>query len=215
MKLEQATFIPTGERAPGFALRKVAEGKPDLVAMPIGAWLFNTPFVWLRVQRFFGQRAGRWFRGVEQAVDGATYERGRVRAWVNRALRGTAHRILGGEPITTWEESAACFEETFKLLAREEEVDLAAVPYPQRRNIYSDPKQVETRHLFMDAVRASAEARRYQWVGTDEAYKGEAVSGDMQADGLHVSRERHEVLGELVAGVYLESLRKREGAAGE
>ena len=91
VELEHTTFIPTGERAAGIALRRVKEHQPDVVVVPVAAYVFNAPFVWLRVQRIFGKRAGHWFRNIEQVVDSSTYEKGGLRS--NPTERGSGgHR---------------------------------------------------------------------------------------------------------------------------
>ena len=213
--MDHATFIPTGERAPDIAAKRVAEHQPDLVLLPVGAWAFTTTFVWLRVQRLFGERAGRWFRDMEQAVDGATYEKGSLRGRLNRFLRAAAHRLIGAEAITTRAESTGVYVETINRLAREEALELIAVPYARRRAVYNDPRQARERQLFMDAVRATVEARHFLWLDPEEVVPGGSDAAvAIQSDDLHTTTVAAKATGELVAERYLSWSAERQRAEG-
>ena len=100
IELEHTMFYPTGDGAPDIAEKRVADAEPDLVIVPVGAWPFSVKFVWLRVECRFGKRTGRWFLGAEDAINGATYERGSLRQATNRALRWTVGKeAIGGRAL--------------------------------------------------------------------------------------------------------------------
>ena len=194
------TFIATGERAASIALERVKEHEPDIVLMPVGGYVFNTRFVWLRVQRLFGRRAGRWFRTAEVKVDAATYERGSVRGRLNDLARRLTHRLIGGEPITTRQESAAVFAETFQQLAQVENVQVVAVGYPRTRTLFDDPKDRREAELYLGAVRDSAEQRHFLFVDSDLAFRDHPdPHGTLQADDLHGTFEYHDAMAEHLA----------------
>ena len=203
VETKHSTFVPTGERAPGIAAARVEEHHPDVVVVPVGNYVFSAPFVWLRVQRLFGRRAGRWFRGIEQRVESVTYEKGNFRQRVNSGLRALAQKVIGAEPITTAEESAACYEETFRRLAQTEDIQVVVVTHGGRRQIYKDPEKAAQRTRYMAAVRASAEQHRFLFVQTAAAFAGDLGTGEsIQSDGLHGNVSYQSVMGEFVADAY-------------
>lgn len=215
IEIEQKIFVATGEKAAGIAAIAVAEHEPDLVVLTVGNYVFTAPFVWLRVRRLFGRRVGYWFRDIEQSINSATYEKGRVRQRVNRALRAVAHRVIGAETITTREESARTLDETFQQLARAEDVQVVVVADPGIRKIFRDPRQEERRKFYNVDVKASAEARHFLFVDTTPAFVDkEDGTRFIQSDGLHGTYGYQAIMGEYAASAYLRHVQESSRPTG-
>lgn len=209
--LEHTFFLPTGDRAAHIAGRRVREGRPDVVIIPVGAWLFTAEFVWLRIQRLFGKRAGRWARGIEEAFHGATYERGRVRQATNRALRWTAHKVIGGDTRTTQEETTGVFAETLRTIAREEGVEVVVVPGTGLGNMFQDQVVGQARARYMDDVHGIVDEHHFQWVDPASSVTADLSGGDtgIETDQLHNSLQAQYLIGEYVAAAYLENAKRK------
>ena len=201
---EQSAFVPTGSRAPEIAAKSVADSEPDLVIVPVSNYVFSAKFVWVRIQRLLGRRAGRWFRGIEQSFNDQTYDKGRLRHRLNMTLRKVAHRLVGAEALTTSKECAKTYADTFQRLAQAEDVEVVVVSHGGRRSVYRDPELLRERTLHLEEVRASAEAHHLLFVNTSSVSGQPVGSGDgVQADGLHVTAEYQRAMGEFVAEAYL------------
>ncbi len=194
------TFIPTGERAAGIAARRVEEHKPDLVVVPVGIFPYLLGFVWLKVERLFGQRAGHWFQLLEETVNDTTYGKGTIRRRFNTGLRMVARAVIGTDSLTTREESARVMVETFRELAKAEDLEVAALPYGHGRGSPPGTRDETERDLYYSEVRAAAGERHFLWIDTvaDLAAYAKAHHLD-QSDGVHGTVETHTFMGEAVA----------------
>lgn len=200
VELIETTLLPVGERAPRVARSRVDEHQPSVVILPVGAWIFATGFVWLRVRRLFGERVGRWFRGIEMSFDGATKTGGPIRRRANRAVRWLARTTIGTEPFTTREEGTRAIEAILRELSQVEDIQVLAVAYAGVAVTKNNPAMARERLIFLDSVRAAAERHHFGWVDCSAEFSdAEATMETIDRDGLHVSREGHELLGELVA----------------
>lgn len=205
VELEHKRFVPTGSRAAEIAVDSVTKYQPDLVLLTVGNYVFSVRFVWLRVRRLFGRRAGRWFRNMEEKINAATYDRGHFRGQVNASLRRIAHLLIGGDTVTTREECEAVYEETFKQLARFEDVQVAAYTYAGRRNAFRNAREIAERAAFVGSIRSLAEERHFLFIDTVPAFSDRPVGPTfLQSDKLHGTDEYQTIMGEFVAAALLE-----------
>jgi hypothetical protein len=200
VELIETTLLPVGERAPMVARSRVEEHQPGVVILPVGAWVFATGFVWLRVRRLFGNRAGRWFRGIEMSFDSATKAGSPLRRRTNRAVRWLARTMIGTEPFTTREEGTRAIEAILRELSQVEDIQVVVVAYAGVAATKNKPAMARERLLFLDAVRAAAERHHFGWVDCSAEFsRAEATMETIDRDGLHVSPGGHQLLGEMVA----------------
>jgi hypothetical protein len=128
-----------------------------------------------------------------------------VRGRLNSALRKIAHTVIGGDTITTREESTQVYAETFKELARHEDVQIAAFTYAGQRNVFRSSKQIAERAAYMTDVRALAEERHFLFIDTVPAFADKTGGRDvLQSDKLHGTGEFQTVMGEYVAAALLD-----------
>jgi len=180
------------------AVERAREWDADVVVLPLGSFAFTVGFVWVRVRRLFGERAGRWFRSTERGFDDRTRRRGGVRAWTNGIARRAARTVIGVEAIHTAGETAEAYVAVVRALSRLEAVDVLLVEYPAERGpgvVGGDI--VKRRREFMAAVRAEAQAHRYRLL----TCAGTLGEGDefVTPDGYHLSPAGHARLGTAVA----------------
>jgi len=180
------------------------------VILAAGSYLFSAGFVWLRVKRLFGGRAGRLARQLELRFDAATNRPGRVRPRVNALVRGIARTIIGTETITTWEESARATTETLRELARSEDLCVLVMSYGSRAGYGDTPGRDRTRVRYVEAVRAAAAEHRHLFVDATAAYApGTQFSRVSPNDRLHRGSDFHETIGLHAYELYREHIAGR------
>jgi hypothetical protein len=124
--LVTARFAPLGPGAPDYLLTKVEAAAPDLVVVPLTAYVCTVGTVEESVRQRFGERAARWFRTSETGFQRRTAE-GAVRRRVNFGTRRLARRMLGARPLATVAQTADIYEEVLHRLARVESLQVVVV----------------------------------------------------------------------------------------
>ena len=203
---ENIPYSVIGPTAVAYAERKLAEAEPDVVVLPLGSYLFTAGFTWVRVQRLFGQRAGRWYRRIEERFDRETRERGSVGDGVNRFARVVLRRVVGTQPMATREQVVAAYGDLFRTLSRREEMSVVIVTYPGRGEHARSKRAIRERALFFPEVEALARRHHFGWVDGERAFAA-APPGEVihRVDGLHFNDYGHELLGKAVVAAILDS----------
>jgi hypothetical protein len=203
VSMEHATFIATGERAIDRAKGRVEEHRPDLVIMVVGPYLFTTKFVWIRVERLFGKRVGGWFRTSERQFNSRARRSGRVLQRVNATAKKLAGKVIGGDTITTREESADVVRGTLRMLASHEGQQVVVLAYPLRKGYLANDRQIADRWAYMADVRSAAEQHHFLFLdGTDADAPGTEFKAQMPGDDLHSGIESHTRMGNYFYGEY-------------
>ena len=198
--LKEIPFSVLGQAAPGYAEKKVREVGPELVILPVGTYPWSIGFVWKRVERLLGKRAGRRYKRLEDSFDTGTRNRGALRQRANRSVRSVARRIIGTEPLATRQETTDAFRQVIAAIARVQNTQLVLVAYGQRGRHHFRGRNAEHRQQYVEEVGAAAREHHFTFLDAKAAYEG--ISPDVPTttpDGFHQNQYGHELLGEFVA----------------
>lgn len=197
---ENIPYSVTGTTAVSYAERKIAEFEPDVVVLPVASYQFTAGFTWVRVQRLFGVRAGRWYRNLEERFEKQTRGRGSLGDGLNRIARATVRRLIGTQPMATRQQVTAAYDELIGALARHEDLGVVLVTYPGRGAHAQSREAKRERAIFFPEVEAMATRHRFGWVNGETAFD-RAAPGDVihSVDRLHFNDYGHEVFGSAVA----------------
>lgn len=199
--LESITFSALPPTAASYAERKLHQLEPDLVIMPVGSFLFTAGFVWVRVRRLLGDRAGRWYRAMEERWDSQTRDRGHVRGALNRYSRTAVRLIVGTQPLSTREAITQSYRDIFRTIAKFENVHVLVFSYPGVGEHARKGKAPLARRRFFPDVRAAAESHHYAWLEGAEIFAGVDYSELTKfQDGLHFNQKGHQMIADAVLG---------------
>lgn|GEM_PF-4366652 len=199
-------FGPLGDTAAAFAGRLVGQHEPDLVVVPLGTFLFTVGFTWPRVRRVFGQRVADAYRRAEEAFDTRTRPSGAPPGRTNTMARRAARRILGTRPIARRTDVEDAYGRVLQELARHENLDVLLVAYPPERGRLVKVRRIEEeRAAFLQALGGLASRRHFRLLDSAPLFAGREAEADMMtADGFHLEREGHAILGAAVAAAIRE-----------
>ena len=182
-----------------YAERRVREAEPDLVLLPFGTMTFSVPFVWKRVERRLGKRAGQWYRKAEASFDRGVREKGRLRDTIYRAAKRAAHLALGAEPLSTRERVTEGMRALIDAVARVENTQVVLIAAVSRGPQHEKPGARERRRAFLEEVRRAAGDRHFVFLDSDDAFPAEMTDLDVKnRDGLHQTSEAHRLLADFV-----------------
>ncbi|MEX0784156.1 MAG: hypothetical protein WD557_16055 [Dehalococcoidia bacterium] len=206
VEVREIGFTVLGPSAAPYAERKVREFEPDLVILPVGTFAFTIGFVWKRVARLFGTRAGRWYKRMEDSFDGATRAKGPARDSLNRGVRATVRRVVGTQPLGSQQEVTAGYRDVIATLARFESAQVVLVAHAARGQHHHRPGAMVRRAAFLADVERAGREHHFTWVNGDEAYANESDADVKTRDGFHQSQAGHRLLGEHVLTRVLEGI---------
>ncbi len=198
---EETRFSVLFDNAPRLAEDRVREADPDIVILPVVSFQMNVAFVWPRIRRLFGQRAGRRWRRWEERFDTRTRDKGRVSKAMNRAARAITRRLIGTEPITNREQLTGHYLDVIRTLSRVEDTQFMLLPYPGTGRWASKPRAAAERRQLMTDVRAAGEAHRFLFV--DASTTAQALPDGaalFSADGFHLSPAGHDFMAGQLTG---------------
>lgn len=210
VELRETRFSVLGDTAAAYAENKVREFDPDLVIFPVGTFPFTIGFVWKRVERLFGKRAGRWYKRIEDSFDAKTRAKGSFRDRLNRTARTAVRRTIGVQPLATQEETTEGFRRVVSALARVEDTQVVLVSYGQRGQHHYVPGGVERRQKFVSDVAAAANEHHFLFLDGSAAYEGiPREVATTTPDGFHQNQYGHDLLGAFVASQAVHALKAR------
>ena len=200
VQFDDVPYSVTAPTALSYAEKKIAEAEPDVVVVTLGSYPFTAGFTWVRVRALFGERAGRWYRHLEERFEKETRERGLLRDRINRFARKVVPRVVGTQPMTTREQLTESYRDLFRVLSHNEGLGVVVVTYPGRGAHAKTRKAIRERAIFFPEMEAVARSHRFAWVDGVKAFD-ESARGDVihTGDGLHFNESGHEVLGGAVA----------------
>ena len=200
VELTEVRFGVLSPTAASQAEARVRDLEPDLVILPVSAYLFGMGFVWKRVERLFGKRPARWYRKLEARFDSSTRGRGSARDRANRAARRAIRRLVGVQPLATRGETERAYIGVLDALTRVEDVQLLVFCYGERTAYNQVPAVAEQRRWFLAVIAEAAAAHRVRFVDGGEAYSGVPLDVPLTtADGLHNNDLGHQLLGKFLA----------------
>ena len=208
-ELEQQTGAPVvfnnlpfslnADTAVPYAEKKIAELQPDALVIPVGTFQFTAGFTWVRVRRLFGERAGRWYRELEERFEKKTRGKGKWRDKANCVARAAVRRVVGTEPLATREATVAQYRELFRAISRHEDMAVVLVTYPGRGAHARTKRGIRERKLFFPEVEAMAKAHHFGWVDSEQLFATMAPDEPVHThDGLHFNEMGHQILGRAV-----------------
>lgn len=208
--LSEVAFSAVSASGPAYAERKIRELRPDVVILPLGTFAFSVGFTWKRIERLFGKRIAARYRRAEEAFDRRTREPGNEPRRLNRLGRNAARRIVGTQPLVSQRQLTDSYLEVIRAVARVEDVDLLLVAYPPEQGKHVTIRNLAAKRAeFLAGIRAEASRRHYRLVDSAPLFAAAPPGDDLlTADGFHLQRRGHELLGLAVA----EALNGREPA---
>lgn len=201
VSLTEAGFSAVSSAGPVFAERRIRELEPDLVILPLGTFAFTVGFSWKRIERLFGKRIAARYRRAEEAFDRRTREPGNEPPRLNRLARKAVRRAIGTQPLLSQKQLTQNYTEIIHAISRIEDVELVLVAYPPEQGKHVTVRKIERRRAeFIAGI--SAAARQHRYIVVDSAPLFAAASPEAElltADGFHLQRAGHELLGTAVA----------------
>ena len=199
--LASAPFAPMGSGAADYLMRKVEAAAPDILVLPLGAYVCTIGSVAESVRQRFGVKAGHAFSRAEGKMRAQTRS-GRIRRPARVMTQRAARRVLGTRTLVGVEETTAIFADVLHRLARREALEVVAVldarfSEPMQRlnpGIHDVFERMERELLPI------VESHRFGFMNLEGALR-EAPDRAVfyQEDGIHTTAAFH--------GVYFEALK--------
>ena len=195
VELSSARFAAIGPGAADYLLRKVEEAAPDIVVLPLGAYVCTVATVTESVRARFGNRAARLFQRSESKFQART-RRGRLRVRANRAAQKAARRLLGARTLATVGATAAIYEEVLHRLASVESLQVIVV---RDARFSAEIQRREPRlHALFDELEAAilpvVEQHHFLLADLEGALRRAPDRGVFHLDdGVHTTVAFHEV----------------------
>lgn len=191
LTLDSVRFSAVPTNSPAYAERKMRELAPDIVIVPVSAWVFAVLFVEFRVQRLFGKRAAHLYKRWETRFERATRRGAPEPAGANKVGRSLARRIIGADPQVSPAQLADNYHELFRILARFEDTQVVAMMYPGINRATLPARVARARADFVARVKKSADSFWFGWVSGEDMFP---LSVDMKAfalDEVHFNEAGH------------------------
>lgn len=195
--IESAAFSPVSPNGGDYCERKAREAQPDAVVLLVASFPFVAGFVWLRVERLFGKRAGRWYKKLEDGFDSGTKGRGQGRDTLNRLARKVIQRLVGRMPYASRQTVTANYQDAFRALSRLEDVEVVLFGYPGMSEAANRGKAPAERKRFFADMREAARAHHFRWVDGMELFSG-IERDDVMADPFHFNARGHGIIARAV-----------------
>ena len=219
--LEQATdepwvlhmqkFAAMGPAAADYLLGAVDRVQPDIVILPLGAYVCTVGVVSESVRVRFGERAHRLYLRTETEFQAKTSE-GQVRRVANRAARRTVRTVLGTRTLATLQGTGDIYEEILHGLARVESLQVVAVADARfSEAVQAREPRLQRRFDALNArLRPVAEQHHFAWADLEAALR-EAPDRRVfhHDDGVHTTAAFHAVYFQVLQGALAGALRQR------
>ncbi|MEO8540985.1 MAG: GDSL-type esterase/lipase family protein [bacterium] len=204
----EAGFSAVSASGAAYAERKIRELSPDVVILPLGTFAFTVGFTWKRIEGLFGKRIAARYRRAEETFDRRTREKGEQPHRLNQAARKLIRRGIGTQPLISQKDLTKNYAEIIRVISRFEDTDLLLVAYPAERGRHVRVGRIEERRKgFLADVQAEANRHHYRLLDSGPLFAGGADDGTLlTADGFHLQRGGHELLGQAVAAAVVERL---------
>ncbi len=186
-------FSAVAANAHEFAERRVREVSPDAVVLLLGSFGFTATFTWLRVQRLFGKRAGRWYRGIEERFDAGSRTETGAPGKANAFGRTAVRRLIGAKSYSSRQQVSENYRAVFRALSRFEDTEVVVFAYPGLGKHAREGKGPALRKVFFSEMRAAAAEHHFGWVDGVEIFAGRDADS-MKLDDLHFNEAAHALI---------------------
>lgn len=200
--IHSLAFSPVPSNSAEYAEKKVRQLAPDTVILVVASFPFVAKFVWLRVERLFGKRAGAWYKRIEDSFDSGTRGKGGGRDSVNRLARRVAPKVVGRSAYSSRKAVSANYRETFRALSRLEDVGVVLFGYPGMSEAASGRTATKERKIFFAEMKAAAAEHRFAWIDGVEIFSGHPREAVM-ADAFHFNPVGHAIIAAAVTEAVL------------
>lgn len=205
-ELSSARFAAMGAGAADYLMAKVNAAAPDILVLPIGAYVCTVGTVAESVRARFGDRAASWFQRSESKFQART-RHGDLRVRVNRAAQRGARRVLGARTLATVAQTAAIYEEVLHRLASIESLQVVVV---RDARFSAEIQRREPRlHARFDALEAAvlpiAEQHHFLLADLEGALRRAPDRSVFHTeDGVHTTAAFHEAYFGVMRGALTE-----------
>lgn len=196
VEAEHVIVFPVGDRAVSRAMAAVDRVQPDLLIYSYGAYPCAVATVGARVRRKYGARVHGYFRRIELAFEKWTASPTGSEARINRWGRWLARRVIGADPIATYEEVRDIHVELLRTLSRREGLDVIVFGEPSmgraiaRDNPGANPMLARMR----DEVNATARAHHFLVADCTATFDAHPDRDRLfHSDGVHKTVLGHEL----------------------
>ena len=203
--LTAVPLAPMGAGAANYLMRKVEAAAPDILVLPLGAYVCTIGTVAESVRHRFGVRIGGAYGSAEGKLREATRS-GRVRRHARNLAQRAARRALGTRTLVSVDETTAIFSDVLHRLAQIESLQVLAVLDAR----FSEPMQRLNPgiHAVFERLEAEllpiVEAHRFGYMNLEGALRAAPNRAVFyQDDGIHTTAAFHEV--------YFEALKQALG----
>jgi lysophospholipase L1-like esterase len=175
----------------------VRQHQPDVVVLLLGSFGFTAKFIWLRVKQLFGERAGRWYKAIEDSFDNNTRDKNAGRDRINRAAHWTVPKVLPGKSLSSRTAVTRTYREVFLTLSQFEDAQLIIMSYPGFGAHARQGNAPQQRRLFFADMEAAASEHHIAWVDGVKAFEG-VDRQSVKSDELHFNAAGHAVMARAV-----------------
>ena len=196
VEVEHRAIFPMGSKAVALAMDAVDETRPDMVIFSFGSFPCAIATVGTRVKRRYGPRAHALFRRFETRFEGATGNARGKPARFNTWGRRLARRVIGADPLTSYEEVAAIQTETLHRLASREGLSVVVYGEPSfGAGVTGDnPRANRILHRLRGEIETVARRHHFLVVSCEAAYAAHPRRATLHhSDGVHKTVEGHRV----------------------
>jgi lysophospholipase L1-like esterase len=197
VEIASVGFSAVTSTAPAYAEKRVNQHQPDVVVLLLGSFGFTAKFSWLRVKQVFGERAGRWYKAIEDSFDDNTRDKNAGRDRLNRAAHWVVPKVLPGKSLSTRAAVTRVYQEVFLALSRFEDAELIIMSYPGFGAHARQGDAPRQRKLFFADMQAAAREHHIAWVDGVKAFEG-VDRQSVKSDELHFNSAGHEVMARAV-----------------
>lgn len=194
--VEHVIVFPVGERAVPLAMKAVDRVAPDLVIYSYGAYPCAVATVGARVRRRYGLRVHGLFRRIELGFERWTANRDGPSGRLNRWGRWLARRVIGAEPMTSYEQVFAIETGLLSALAQREGLEVIVFGEPSMGSAIARDNPAANSMLARLRTDISAAARAHHFQVADCTTAFDSYSGRdllFHSDGVHKTVLGHEV----------------------
>ncbi len=196
VEVEHVIVFPVGPKAVPLAIAAVERVQPDLLIYSFGAYPCAVATVGTRVRRRYGERAYSYFRKAELRFERWTANRDGHNAPINRWGRKLVRRVIGADPMTTYDEVCAVETELLHTLSQREGLEVIVFGEPSmgaaiaRDNPGANPMLARLRH----DIEAVARSHHYPIAECTTAFDTHPHRDHLfHSDGVHKTILGHQL----------------------
>lgn len=199
----EVTVRPIYVQSPGlltYLERELERYQPDAIWFGATAFAFAQEIVAISVRRRFGKRAGDFYQRLESRFDKRT-RHSDAGSRINRGARRVTAKLLGAEPISTYEVVLQGTSEVLRRLVQEEQRSVVVYNVNAFEGAKTNPATAALLDQFDNALRELATRLSVPLLDP----RGEIALGGpdmLMADRLHFNAAGHVVVAETITRLF-------------